>query len=136
MRVFYHKILRLYSNNITRKSLERVWKMSTQGVILKQLSSTQKKNIQSYWYEMTGKKVSCKWHQLLYTLTGTYTETYMPFEIYYDMINTLSPWKSRISFDDKNLYRYLFKDFRIPDRVLECYNNVYYSGVNGGGILK
>lgn len=108
------------------RNYDRAWRADTKDIVLKPLSTKQKNEIREYWKSLSGKKVSTRWHQLLYSLTGEFTVEYMPFEIYSKMLQILSPIKDRRAFDDKNFYRYLLKDFHIPLRVAECYNGVYY----------
>lgn len=94
---------------------------------LLQLTSTQREDAISYWQKRAGLKVDLRWHQLLYSLTGIYTPRYMPFDVYEKIIASQMPPRSVSSyFDDKNLYRHFLHDFTIPQRVVECYNGIFY----------
>lgn len=70
--------------------------------------------------------MSTTWHQVLYSLTGVFTPRYLPFELYYRMIDALSPYRIQKVLDDKNLYRQLLHSFNIPQRLVECSYGVYY----------
>lgn len=97
------------------------------GVELKPLTKEQKAEIRWYWKARTGKKVDTRWHQLLYSMTGELNIRYLPFDLYPDIIaNWIPSYRVKDFFDDKNLYRYLLKDFNIPQRQVECCNGVYY----------
>lgn len=105
----------------------KFWKHISGGEDLQPLTKEQKAEIKQYWKERTGKNVDTRWHQLLFSMTGVYNVRYLPFEIYSDVIaNWIPSFKIKAFFDDKNLYRYLFKDFNLPLRHVECCNGVYY----------
>lgn len=97
------------------------------GFDKKSLTKEQLEQIQDYWIPLYGKNVRPDWHQLLYSLSGFFTPSYMPLEVYSDLITYWVPsYKVMAFFDDKNLYRYLFNGFRMPKRVVECCNGVFY----------
>jgi len=106
---------------------KKLFNRYAKGVSIKNLTSEQKTEAIEYWKGLTGKVVSTKWHQLLYSKTGVFTPRYMPFEIYNDMITRQNP-SDRVKswFDDKCLYRYLLRDFKQPKRIAECYEGVCY----------
>lgn len=111
---------------LTCRYYDRLWITYSKDIVLRPLSAKQKSEIKTYWREISGQNVSTRWHQLLYSLTGKFSVEYMPFEIYSKFLQILSPRDARRAFDDKNLYRYLLKDFHIPHRVAECCNGVYF----------
>lgn len=91
------------------------------------LSKEQQRQIQDYWIPICGKTVKTEWHQLLYSLCGHFTPAYMPLDVYNDLIAHWAPsFKVMAFFDDKNLYRYLFNGFKMPKRIVEHCNGVYY----------
>ena len=91
------------------------------------LSDIQKRQAKEYWLELTGKTINTRWHQLLYTKTGEFKVSYMPFEIYSELISCQIPSDRVMSyFDDKCLYKYFLRDFSLPYRVVECCEGVYY----------
>lgn len=129
MKTIIFKIYNLLKNKLVQydqnKALETIWKDVTKYCTVKQLSSSQVRQIQEYWKPLTGKNVSTKWHQLLYSVSGVFKPEYEPFEVCMHVQNTLSPSKLQIYFDDKGLYRQLLHGFCIPNRVAECVNGVY-----------
>lgn len=130
-----YRFIRLIISKHSRKNfLSNYYKKDSQGIILKKLSVQQKKEVKNYYKNLTGKSVSTRTHQLLYSATGVFDVKYLPFEIYEDILDCLSPRPYMLCLDDKNLYRYILKDFTIPQRVVECCNGVYYlPEINGGG---
>lgn len=110
----------------TKKSLDKIWKDTSNSCKLKKLSKSQISDIQKYWYDRTGKKVLTKWHQLLYSLTGEFKVEYEPFEVCIEVQQYLSPALQQYIFDDKGLYRSLLNGYNIPTRVAECNNGIYY----------
>lgn len=127
----YNFFLGQYKEYFYRAKMNKLWKKFSKGLIITPLTAEQNEEIKSYWFELTGKKVSTKWHQLFYALTGVYQKEWMPFEICRDIQETLSPSKTMSYFDDKNLYRYLLKDFVISKRYLECSNGVWSRILDG-----
>ena len=106
---------------------QKYWNYLRGGIKLRPLSKEQKREIKKYWKVRTGKDVDTRWHQLLYSMNGVLNVRYLPFDIYPDIIaNWIPSYRVKNFFDDKNLYRYLFKDFNIPTRHVECCNGVYY----------
>lgn len=98
------------------------------------LTPVQKKEVQDYYLQLTGKRVSLRWHSLLMTKTGVFNKRYLPFEIYDDIITSQIPSYTIMSyFDDKSLYRYFFKDFNLPERIAECYRGIWYLPQKGIG---
>lgn len=104
--------------NLSKKLACR-FKNYSSHVKMVNLTIEQKKSIQNYFTPIIGRKVSTKWHRLLTSLTKTFNPEFLPFDIYHILIEKLSPWKYTKILDDKNLYRQLFKDFKIPERIIE-----------------
>lgn len=97
-----------WSNHNTKKKLNVLYKRYSSRVQLKELTSEQKAQIQNYYLSVIGREVDTRWHRLLYSITGTFTPRYMPFDVYHEMLEKLSPWKYIKVLDDKNLYRQSF----------------------------
>lgn len=116
----YNKLYSAWSEYNTKKKLDALYKRYVSKTKMRSLSTEQKKAIQDYYLPILGYKVSTRWHQLLYSITGTFTPTYLPFEEYHKLINCLSPWKYIKILDDKNLYRQMLNGFNIPKRLVEC----------------
>lgn len=118
MKTILFKIYNLLRNKLVQydqnKALEAIWKDVTKHCSIKQLSSSQERQIQEYWKPLTGKTVSTKWHQLLYSISGVFKPEYEPFEVCMYVQNTLSSSKLQRYFDDKGLYRQLLQGFLYP----------------------
>lgn len=127
LRSIWHWLKKYLSDRASKKSRDETIKKMKKLYGLKKLSSEQKKQIQDYWKPLTGHKVSTKWHQLLYSLSGEFKPEYEPYEVCHEVQNKLSfRYQNNWAFDDKNLYRQLLKGFNIPERVAECFHGVYY----------
>lgn len=111
--------------NQSKQALKLIWTDFSKKCELKKLTPEQITQIQDYWEPLVGKKVSTKWHQLIFSITGVFNPKYEPFEVCMKVQNTLSPIRSQWHFDDKGLYRQLLTGFNIPIRVAECVNGVY-----------
>lgn len=97
------------------------------GIELKQLSSEQKESALNYWNKLIGTKVDLRWHQLLYSTTGIFKPSYMPFDVYGELISRQIPSSKVMGFfDDKSLYRYFLRDFNMPHRIAESCNGICY----------
>ena len=71
-------------------------------------------------------KISTRWHQLPYSMTGIFDPKYEPFEVCCFVQDRLSPPLKQRYFDDKGLYRFLLNGYKIPQRIAECINGIYY----------
>lgn len=136
----YNRLYSAWSNYNTRKNLNKLYKRYASKTALRPLSREQECEIQDYYQSLIGRKVSTRWHQLLYSITGTFTPRYLPFDLYHKLINKLSPWKYIKILDDKNLYRQILYGFNIPQRIVECSLGkpllIEKQQVIGGGTLK
>ncbi len=132
----HHAILDTYLNVMNRKRLGNLYKNYTKELELKPLSKQQEQEIVEYWFNLTGKKVPTRWHQLLYSLTGLYQKEWMPFEICREIQLKLSPLDKQVYFDDKNFYRYFLKDFNLSKRYVECSNGTWMKIENDKAIAS
>ena len=107
------------------------WKYR-QNVQRKTLTQSQKEEIKKYYKENFGISVTTRDHELLYSICGEYKKEFMPFSVYLDLLNELSPYKYKKILDDKSLYDWMFPDICFPKRVVFCCNGVayYYSKDN------
>lgn len=126
MKRIYDWIYNIYVTNLVRIGCNSLWKKYSSEIQLKPLTKQQKYEIVSYYKGLCGIKVNTRWHQLFYSLTGEFKVTYLPFELYHRVITKLSPFSAKKILDDKCLYRYLLKDFNIPNRVVECNHGNYH----------
>ena len=118
--VIYRKLYSEWSGYNTKKTLDRLYKRYSSRVAVRMLTSEQINEIQQYYMSLIGRKVDTRWHRLLYSITGHFTPRYMPFEVYHEMLEKMSPWKFIKILDDKNLYRQFFSGFNLPERIVEC----------------
>lgn len=116
----------IYVEYYTFRVLNKIWKEQTKGIQLKELTSEQKQAIQAYWKPLVGKKVTTKWHQLIYSISGCFNPKYEPFDIAMKVQRNLSPGFAQKAFDNKGLYHQLLIGFNTPTRVGLCSNGVYY----------
>lgn len=111
----------------------RYYKKIKSQYSVRKLSTTQKKNAIGYYQKNFGVKISPKYHELLYSISGVFRPEFMPFNIYGDLLTKLSPWKYKKVLDDKVLYDQMLIGFNIPTRICSSCNYVYYSYLHGGG---
>lgn len=116
----------IYTNYITRQVLNNLWKYYVKGLEIKTLTKEQKCAIQNYWKPLIGTKVSTRWHQLIFSISGDFKPEYEPFEVAMRVQNKLSPSSVQRAFDDKSLYHQLLVGFNFPIRVALCSRGVYY----------
>ncbi len=113
-----------YDNYFTRR---KMYKKFSKGVKIKPLTLKQKKEAHDYWHKLLNRSISTKWHELFYSITGVFTPRYLPLDLHKDLIANANIPNTIMSFiDDKNLNKYFLRDFKTPQRVLECCNGVYY----------
>lgn len=123
-----NRIFREIKAASARRSANKQFKKMSQGLTLKPLSQSQKKEIKKYYREKLGVKVSTKWHELAYTITGNYDKRFIPHDLYVGYIQpALIDYRFKLAFDDKNLYPSLLPWIQQPERIVQCSNGVYYS---------
>ena len=115
-----------YVDYYTFKILDNLWNEYSKDIKIKELTLEQKLAIQSYWKPLVGKKVSTRWYQLIFSISGDFKSEYVPFEVAMKVQRTLSPGFNQKAFDDKSLYNQLLVGFNIPIRVALCSRGVYY----------
>lgn len=122
-------VLKLMNKNRLRKYYNRLRKTTT----IYKLTASQKQEIHDYYYNKFGVKVSTKWHEILYSISGIYRYDYMPFDVYNHLIESFSPFAFKKVLDDKVLYDWLLPDVRLPKRLYSSCNGVIYSYMFGEG---
>lgn len=93
------------------------------------LSHDQKKEIDLYFKQNYGKKVSHKWHRLYQSYLGTYDKRYFPEILFSTKLELLmNPfWASQV-LGDKNLLDIMFNNIegvRCPKTIVSCMEGVY-----------
>lgn len=131
MKTLYDSVRNAFLQIMKQRSLNQLWRKQTKGIKLRKLSKEQEKQIQDYYKECIGRKVTTRWHRLFYSLTGEFNYRYLPFDVFVDMYHRLSPWNYQKIMDDKNMYRQFLSEFNFPDRYLECMRGVFYLPQNG-----
>lgn len=121
-------VLDLMNKNRLRKYYNRLRKTTT----IHKLTACQKREIRDYYYNNFGVKVSTKWHEILYSISGMYRYDYMPFDVYNHLIESFSPFAFKKVLDDKVLYDWLLPDVCLPKRLYSSCNGVIYSYMCGG----
>lgn len=106
--------------------IEKTYRRYKKTTTIRKLSSGQKKEIKQYYMDNFGMKVNPKYHELLFSMCGVYKKEYMPFTVYSDMLEKLSPFNLRKVIDDKVLYDWLLPDVQLPQRIASCCYGVNY----------
>jgi hypothetical protein len=102
-------------------------KMESSKIKLKTLTKQQLKEIDDYYYSMTGMKVNHHWHQYFYSRNNVFSEKYIPVDFYNnELIYRLNNFGMRHAYSDKNIYSTIFKEFNQPRTVLKKINGYYY----------
>ena len=93
------------------------------------LTKEQSESIQQYWKPIVGHRVTEKWHELLYTLSGVFKPSYLPWDLYVKIIahnNNTGSYSIMSFLDDKCMYRKILNGFNLPERIAECSQGVCY----------
>lgn len=94
---------------------------------LKRLSHQQYKDIQNYFQNYSGKKVNSRYHEYYYSMTGYYSEKYIPDTLYFNYIDPyLNDHRMIPAYLDKNGYHGLFPEVKQPELLLSNINGYYY----------
>lgn len=112
---------------LSKYNVEKTYKRYKKNITIKKLTKEQKKEIKDYYKENFGINVTTKYHELIYSICGVYKKEYMPFPVYYDLLDSLSPYDFRKVIDDKALYEWLFPNIRLPKRIVTCCEGVTYA---------
>lgn len=106
---------------------EKTYRTYKKRTTIKKLTKAQKKEIKEYYKTNFGINVTTKYHELISSMCGVYKKEYMPFSVYGDLLESLSPYKFKKVIDDKVLYDWLLPDIRLPERVVSCCEGVIYA---------
>ena len=99
------------------------------GVKLKPLTKEQKKEIKDYYKQMLGVKVTTKWHQLAYSISGICDKRILPFDLYlYYIRPALINNRMRLAYQDKNFFPRILPFVNFPKTILQCSNGFFFSG--------
>ena len=93
----------------------------------KSLTKEQKKEIQDFYQELIGEKVSLYSHEYFYSRSGKYTKEYVPMELYYlDLIPKANDLQFFLAYGDKNITDILFPNEKQPHTYLKNVNGYFY----------
>lgn len=113
------------------KSFRRGVKALRKTCELKPLTKQQKKEIFDYYKKTMNNKPKLYWHQLYYSVNGTFAKEYVPMDWYYGQIQPrLFDMRVCIAYDDKNLYDQLFPNVYRPRTILKCHNGHYFDSTH------
>lgn len=116
---FYHEINKKY------KKLK----------VKRKLTHQQKKEIQSFYKRVIGRRVPLIWHKFLYSRTGIYSPYYIPVGIYRsEMIGRMNNFPFKDAYADKNVAEELFPDVIQPKTFVKNINFHFYA--NGKAISR
>lgn len=95
--------------------------------VLKKLSSEDCLLLKEYYKKIWGTTIQPYWHEYYYSMTGRFSERYIPNDIFYPFI---VPYLNRMdmaqAYLDKNNYENLFPSVRQPGCILKNINGYYY----------
>lgn len=92
------------------------------------LSKEQKKQIDSFYKQNYGKKISYKWHRLYQSYTGNFDYMYIPEYIYSTKLELLSNKRNNVlAYEDKNLLHFFWDNFvYVPKTYISCINGTVF----------
>lgn len=93
----------------------------------KRLTVEQKREIQSFYKGLIGKRVPLMWHQYFYSRTGIYAKEYLPTTLYRtDLVDKANIYAYREAYVDKNMLDRLLPNVKHPRALLKNMNGYYY----------
>lgn len=114
-------------NRHRRRAFRAVKKMREGGVYTK-LSKEQEREVQEFWMQHFGRRISLKWHEYYLRVTGEFSPKYLPVdmkELYIEpkLKNTrMAPFYS-----DKNMVETLVGAYvKLPKSYVKNMNGIYY----------
>ena len=103
--------------------------------VRRKLTRAQKKEIQSYYKQLTGHRVPLIWHKFHYSRTGEYSKKYIPLSVYrIELIGRMNQFWMMGAYGDKNISEMLFPDVKQPKTFIQNLNGYYYA--EGRAITK
>ena len=93
----------------------------------KYLTAEQKKEIQSFYKRLIGRRVPLVWHQYFYSRTGVYSKEYLPTTLYRtDLVDKANLFTYREAYVDKNMLDRLLPNVKHPRALLKNMTGYYY----------
>ena len=94
---------------------------------VKPLSSAQKREIQAYWKNLTGKDVPIFWHEYFYSRNSFFSERYVPTSLYHSsIIYHLNTRPLTMAYTDKCSYDNYLSDVWRPKTIVRNINGFFY----------
>lgn len=94
---------------------------------IKPLSTSQKKDIESYWQKLVNKKIPYYWHEYFYSRNDFFSVQYVPTCLYHsDVVFQLNYRPFASAYVDKNLYDIYFSDVLRPKTIIKNINGFFY----------
>ena len=93
----------------------------------KKLTKSQKKEIQSFYKSIIGKKIPLSSHEYFYSRTGVYSKEYIPKSLYHaELMPKANMVPYRDAYADKNMVDILLPDVKHPHTILKRMNGYFY----------
>lgn len=114
-----HMLYRIHFNTINEMR---------EGGTFTKLTKEQEEEVQKFWVEHFGKKISLKWHEYFLKVNGEFSPRYIPTYIYYaEIYPKLNDPRIAVVYSDKNMIDKLLGDrVKLPKTYIKNYNGNYY----------
>lgn len=94
---------------------------------VRNLSKSQKNEIQSYYKGLIGRKVSLYSHEYFYSRTGIFSKRYVPTDLYYsELIAKANKANVQVVYCDKNVLDVFLPKDKVPHVYLKNMNGYFY----------
>ena len=94
---------------------------------VRELTPEQKKEVEDFYYKLTGIKVPLIWHKYFYSRTGHFTKTYVPISLHHlEIVPRANNFNLLEAYHDKNLTDLLFPGENVAHTILKNMNGYYY----------
>lgn len=129
------RIIRLFgliSRSISKKTALRRWKVRytkhfKDFPVLRKLTKEQKREVQTYYKGLVGRRVPLYTHVQFYSLTGKFTKEYIPYNFYHvEILPRANVHRLMYAFGDKNMCDFFFPGENVVHTVLKNMNGDYY----------
>lgn len=114
------RVTNMYEDSFIRSQYRRL-------PVKKKLTKEQKKEIQSFYKGIIGKKVNLASHEYFYSRNGIYSKEYVPKSLHeVEMIPKANMMPYRNAYADKNMVDVLLPDVKHPHTILKRMNGYFY----------
>lgn len=119
--VILRRTLVTYGEIVNINKKKKLWKKT-------RISNKEKNEIEKFYYENYGKKISTKWHRLYMSYTGVFCVDYFPEILLSTRLEPITnPYRDALLFGDKNLLHQLFykiDGLHIPITYASCIRGI------------